>query len=86
MQEFKALVIHTSRCTGEAGGTESDTKESSFAYVFVTDAGIYAVTSHGGIEDSTEVDDDEQYHAHLVTLDENGCVASIAEDGKAVPS
>jgi hypothetical protein len=69
---------------GDAGGTTSDTEGIIYAYVFVTDAGIYAVTSHGGIEDSTEVDDDEQYHAHLVTLDANNCVTSIAEDGNAV--
>ena len=69
---------------GEAGGTRSDTRGIILAYVFVTDAGIYAVTSHGGIEDSTEVPDDEQYHAHLVTLGENNCVTSIKEDGKAV--
>jgi len=72
------------RVSGDAGGTTSDTEGIIFAYVFFTDAGIYAVTSHGGIEDSTEVDDDEQYHAHLVTLDENNCVTSIEEDGNAV--
>jgi hypothetical protein len=72
------------RVSGDAGGTTSDTEGTILGYVFVTDAGIYAVTSHGGIEDSTEVDDDEQYHAHLVTLDANGCVTSIAEDGNAV--
>jgi hypothetical protein len=71
------------RVSGDAGGTTSDTEGIILGYVFVTDAGIYAVTSHGGIEDSTEVGDDEQYHAHLVTLDANGCVTSIAEDGKA---
>lgn len=69
---------------GDAGGTTSDTEGTIYAYVFVTDAGIYAVTSHGGIEDSTEVDDDEQYHAHLVTLDDDNCVTSIEEDGNAV--
>jgi hypothetical protein len=69
---------------GEAGGTTSETEGTIYAYVFVTDAGIYAVTSHGGIEDSTEVDDDEQYHAHLVTLDDDNCVTSIEEDGNAV--
>jgi hypothetical protein len=71
------------RVSGDAGGTTSDTEGTIFAYVFITDAGIYAVTSHGGIEDSTEVGDDEQYHAHLVTLDD-GCVISIEEDGNAV--
>ena len=71
---------------GEAGGTRSDTKGIIFAYVFVTDAGIYAVTSHGGIKDSTEVpaDEQDQYHAHLVTLDQNNCVTSLKEDGNAV--
>ncbi len=72
------------RVSGDAGGTTSDTEGIIFAYVFVTDAGIYAVTSHGGIEDSTEVGDDEQYHAHLVTLDEDNCVTSIEEDGNAI--
>ncbi len=72
------------RVSGVAGGTTSDTEGTIFAYVLITDAGIYAVTSHEGIEDSTEVGDDEQYHAHLVTLDENNCVTSIQEDGNAV--
>jgi hypothetical protein len=64
---------------GEAGGTTSDTEGIIYAYVFVTGAGIYAVT--WGIEDSTEVPDDEQYHAHLVTLDDDNCVTSIEEMG-----
>jgi hypothetical protein len=72
------------RVSGAAGGTTSDTEGTIYGYVFITDAGIYAVTSHGGIEDSEEVGDDEQYHAHLVTLDENNCVTSIEEDGDAV--
>ena len=71
------------RVSGVAGGTTSETEGTIFAYVFITDAGIYAVTSHGGIEDSTEVGDDEQYHAHLVTLDNDNCVTSIEEDGNA---
>lgn len=72
------------RVSGDVGGTTSDKEGTIYGYVFITDAGIYAVTSHGGIEDSEEVGDDEQYHAHLVTLDENNCVTSIAEDGNAV--
>ncbi len=72
------------RVSGVAGGTTSDTEGTIYAYVFITDAGIYAVTSHGGIEDSEEVGDDEQYHAHLVTLDDDNCVTSIEEDGNAV--
>lgn len=69
---------------GNAGGTISTTTGTIYAYVLVTDDGIYAVTSHGGVEDSTEVGDDRQYHAHKVTLDENNCVTSLVEDGVAL--
>jgi hypothetical protein len=40
------------RVSGDEGGTTSDTAGTIYGYVFITDAGIYAVTSHGGIEDS----------------------------------
>lgn len=68
---------------GTAGGTVPDEKGDIYAYVFFTDDGIYAVTSHPGIEDSSEVEDDEEWHAHKVTLNGNNCVASLDEDGKA---
>jgi hypothetical protein len=54
---------------GTAGGTVPDEKGDIYAYVFFTDDGIYAVTSHPGIEDSDEVGDDAEWHAHKVTLD-----------------
>ena len=68
---------------GTAGGTIPDEEGDIYAYVFFTDDGIYAVTSHPGIEDSDEVGDDEEWHAHKVTLDEDSCVTSLEEDGNA---
>ena len=68
---------------GKAGGTTVNDGDTIYAYVFVTDAGIFAVTSHGGIEDSTEVGDDEQFHGHLVTLDANNCLTGVFENGVA---
>lgn len=60
------------------------TKLVIYAYVFVTDAGAYAVTSHPGIEDSSEVEDDEEWHAHKVTLNDDSCITGdIEEDGNA---
>jgi hypothetical protein len=71
---------------GTAGGTVPTETGDIYAYVFVTDAGIFAVTSHPGIEDSTEVGDDVNWHAHQVTLDSNNCVTSINDNGIAVLS
>lgn len=68
---------------GTAGGTIPDEEGDIYAYVFFTDDGIYAVTSHPGIEDSDEVGDDEEWHAHKVTLDGDNCVTSLDEDGDA---
>jgi len=68
---------------GTAGGTVPDETGDIYAYVFVTDDGAYAVTSHPGIEDSTEVEDDEEWHAHKVTLNDDNCVTDIEEDGNA---
>lgn len=53
-----------------------------YAYVFSTDAGIYAVTSHMG-EDSHQVEHDIEWHSHLIALDENNCITSITDAGKA---
>jgi len=66
-----------------AGGTVPDETGDIYAYVFFTDDGIYAVTSHPGIEDSDEVGDDEEWHAHKVTLDGDNCVTTLDEDGNA---
>ena len=68
---------------GTAGGTVPDETGDIYAYVFFTDDGVYAVTSHPGIEDSDEVGDDEEWHAHKVTLDGDSCVTSLEEDGNA---
>ena len=68
---------------GTAGGTIPDQKGDIYAYVFFTNDGIYAVTSHPGIEDSSEVGDDADWHAHKVELNDKNCVTSLKEDGKA---
>lgn len=71
---------------GTGAGTTVNDGDTILAYVFVTDAGAFAVTSHGGIEDSTEVDDDTEFHGHLVTLgqvSDDTCVVGIAETGDA---
>ena len=68
---------------GHAGATVPSATGTIYAYVLITDDGIYAVTSHPGVEDSTEVGDDVEWHAHKVTLS-GLCVATITDDGVAV--
>lgn len=68
---------------GTAGGTIPDETGDIYAYVFFTNKGIFAVTSHPGIEDSDEVGDDAEWHAHKVTLDEKNCITSINDKGNA---
>ena len=70
---------------GEAGGTAPSAPGQAdlvYAYVFATDVGIVAVTSHRA-EDSGQVDLDLAWHSHRVTLDSSGCVSSIEDFGKA---
>ncbi len=70
---------------GEAGGTKPSAPsldDKVYAYVFVTDVGIVAVTSHRA-EDSGQVVNDLAWHSHRVTLDGSGCVSSIEDFGKA---
>jgi hypothetical protein len=70
---------------GDAGETRpSGAGEENlvFAYVFVTDVGIVAATSHS-VEDSGQVENDLAWHSHRVTLDGSGCVSSIEDFGKA---
>ncbi len=68
---------------GKAGESRPDNASQIYAYVFVTDKGIFAVTSHG-VEDSTEVENDTEWHTHGgITLDEKKCVTDINEDGTA---
>ncbi len=69
---------------GEAGGTKPSglgQADKVFAYVFVTDVGIVAVTSHRA-EDSNQVDADLVWHSHRVKLDASGCVSAIEDFGK----
>jgi hypothetical protein len=40
------------------------------------------VASHA-VEDSAEVQNDTQWHAHGVTLDEKKCVSDLNDDGTA---
>ena len=68
---------------GSAGQTVPEQAGVIYAYIFFTDNGIYAVTSHV-LEDSTEVGNDVQWHAHKITLLDNTCVTSVLEDGWAV--
>jgi len=67
---------------GIAGSSIPSQTDKIYAYVFITDKGVYAVASHA-IEDSTEVGSDLRWHAHKVTLDSNNCITSITEDGDA---
>jgi hypothetical protein len=69
---------------GTAGGTIPDETGDIYAYVFFIGDDTFAVTSHPGIEDSDEVGDDSEWHAHKVTLDNKNCVTDINDDGKAV--
>src|ERR1051325_7614772 len=67
---------------GKAGGSKPGNASQIYAYAFVTDKGIFAVVSHG-VEDSAEVPNDTQWHAHGVTLDEKNCVSKLNDDGDA---
>ena len=68
---------------GNAGETVPEQAGVIYAYIFFTDNGIYAVTSHV-LEDSTEVGNDVKWHAHKITLLDDTCVTSVLEDGWAV--
>lgn len=67
---------------GKPGASKPDNASQIYAYAFVTDKGIYAVTSHG-VEDSAEVQNDTEWHTHGVTLDEKNCVSKLNDDGEA---
>ncbi len=67
---------------GKAGGSTPQNASQIYAYAFVTDNGIFAVTSHG-VEDSVEVVNDTEWHSHGVTLDANNCVSKIDDSGDA---
>src|SRR5574338_46093 len=70
---------------GTVGATRPDgagQENLVYAYVFATDVGLIAVTSHA-VEDSGQVGNDLEWHTHRVTLDENFCVTGIEDFGKA---
>jgi len=67
---------------GKAGASTPQNASQIYAYAFVTDKGIFAVTSHG-TEDSSEVANDTQWHSHGVVLDDKNCVSKLNEDGDA---
>lgn len=67
---------------GKAGASTPQNASQIYAYAFVTDNGIFAVTSHG-VEDSSEVTNDTEWHSHGVTLDDKNCVSKLNEDGDA---
>ena len=67
---------------GKAGASKPENASQIYAYAFVTDKGIFAVVSHG-VEDSAEVANDTQWHAHGVTLDQKNCVTDLNDDGTA---
>src|SRR5687768_12659934 len=65
------------RVAGTAGGSiPAPGSNDIYAYVLVTDTGIFAVASHE-IEDSSEVGSDLAWHAHLVMLDGNNCITDL---------
>lgn len=66
---------------GEVGSTVPEGQDI-YGYVFVTDAGTYAVTAHLGNDTPGEDHEDNEWHAHKVTL-EDGCISSITPDGEA---
>ena len=68
---------------GKAGASKPTNASQIYAYAFVTDKGIFAVASHGGVEDSPQVANDSQWHTHGVTLDSKNCVTKLTNAGKA---
>jgi hypothetical protein len=71
------------RVKGRGGGTVPEGHGTIYGYVFVTNAGTYAVTSHLGNDTPGEEHEDKKWHAHKVVLDENSCVSSITPDGES---
>ena len=67
---------------GKAGGSTPQSANLTYAYAFVTDNGTFAVMSHL-YEDTDEVENDTQWHAHRLILDDNNCIAEINDNGDA---
>ncbi len=68
---------------GDAGETTTEEEGVIYAYVFLTDKGTYAITSHHGNDTPGEDHDDSEWHAHKVVLDHDGCIESITPDGES---
>ena len=70
---------------GKAGASTPENASQIYAYAFVTDKGTFAVVSHGVEvpDDSAEVANDTEWHAHGVTLNEKNCVTDLNDDGSA---
>lgn len=73
---------------GVAGGTiPSRTSTQIFAYVMVTNLGVFALASHNFVDSTEQVPTQERrWHAHRVTLDSANCIATINDDGLALMS
>jgi hypothetical protein len=81
----KGEIVPYLKVAGRAGNTIPDEPNEIFAYVFVTDAGIFAVASHEFIDDDEQTPPPPapEWHGHKVTLDANNCITSITEQGSA---
>ncbi len=66
---------------GQAGVAVPDEPDTIFAYVAVTDNGIFAATSHFGSDNPPVNSPPLVWHTHKVTLDSNGCVTSLTTVG-----
>jgi hypothetical protein len=68
---------------GTAGEEVPHEEGVVYAYAFVTDAGMYAVTAHMGDDTPHEEEEELEWHSHKVELDGDKCVTSMTEDGEA---
>jgi hypothetical protein len=58
--------------------------DTSYAFVFDTDKGTYAIMSHFGKDSSEQTgSNDLRYHAHQITFDKNNCINFLNDNGIA---
>ena len=69
---------------GKAGINVPD-DDKIFGYVVSTNAGLFIVASHLGIDDDDATGDND-WHSHSFTLDDDGCIATIDSAGTATLS
>ena len=67
----------------EGAGQTAPEEGMTYAYVFLTDKGTFAVTSHHGHDTPGEEHEDLEWHAHKVVLDHDGCIESITPQGES---